>query len=163
MLPKMMSGAILWSAMLLLPGALPAAGQTQPPAKVSPKLEPVAETRLLMEGLAHANFRGLERLLTTKPPDVQTWTFARGQALLISETANLLMLRPPKGQGQPIWFERATDLRNASKQLAATIASQDYEKSKAGLTALAITCNRCHQAFRVPTEIVAFQDKGEKI
>ena len=33
------------------------------------------------------------------------------QALLLAETANLLMLRPPKNQGQPVWFERATDLR----------------------------------------------------
>ena len=99
----------------------------------------------------------------TKPADVQTWTFARGQALLIAETANLLMLRPPKGQGQPVWFDRASELRTASKQLVATIASQDYDKSKAGLIALAVTCNRCHQAFRVSTEIVAFQDKGEKI
>ena len=149
----------LWGALgavfVLTPTAVP-----QQPAKVQPKLEPVAETRLLMEGLAHSNFRGLERLLAEKPGEVKQWTFARGQALLIAETANLLMLRPPKSQGQAVWFDRAMELRTSAKQLANTLAGQDYDKSKAGLVGLATTCNRCHQAFRVQVEIAAFADKG---
>jgi hypothetical protein len=134
-------------------------GDAQSPApgpKVTPKLEPVAETRLLMEGLAHANFRGLERLLIQQPADVQAWTFARGQALLLAETANLLMLRPPKHQGQPIWFERATELRKQATQLALTLSQRDYAASRAGLQQLAGTCNRCHQTFRVDVEIAPF-------
>ena len=149
----------LWCALgagfVLTPAALP-----QQPAKVQPKLEPVAETRLLMEGLAHANFRGLERLLAEKPAEVKAWTFARGQALLIAETGNLLMLRPPKSQGQAVWFDRAMELRTGAQQLAKTLASQDYDKSRAGLVSLAATCNRCHQAFRVQVEIAAFADKA---
>jgi hypothetical protein len=139
---------------------VPVKGQPKAPPKVQPKLEPVAETRLLMEGLAHANFRGIERLLQQKPADAQTWTFARGQALLIAETGNLLMLRPPKSQGQPVWFERATELRASAQQLAKAAGAQDYEQSRAGLISLAATCNRCHQAFRVNVEIAAFADKG---
>ena len=81
------------------PSQTPIAG-----GKITPKLEPVAETKLLMEGLLHANFRGLERILNQKTPDAQGWTFARGQALLIAEGANLLMLRPPKNQGEQAWF-----------------------------------------------------------
>jgi hypothetical protein len=170
----MVSGGVLWTAVVIVlgvprgapaqqpqPGKVVPKPEQLPPGKVMPKLEPIAETRLLMEGLAHANFRGLERLLTSKPPDVQTWTFARGQALLIAETANLLMLRPPKGQGQAPWFDRAMDLRNASKQLAATIATQDYDKSRAGLITLATVCNRCHQTFRVSVDIAVFQEKSE--
>jgi hypothetical protein len=159
MVRKVITGGILWAAVVVLLG-VPRAAQSQPPPKVTPKLEPVAETKLLMEGLAHTNFRGLERLLTQKPADVQTWTFARGQALLIAETANLLMLRPPKGQGQAVWFERSMELRTTAKQLAATVATQDFDKSRAGLLAMATSCNRCHQAFRVKVEIAAFQEKG---
>jgi hypothetical protein len=129
----------------------------QTPAKVQPKLEPIAETKLLMEGLAHANFRGIERLLLQKPAELQNWTFARGQALLIAETANLLMLRPPKSQGQPIWFDRATELRTSAQDLAKLLAAQDYEKSKVGLTQMAGVCNKCHQAFRVPVQVTAFE------
>src|SRR5580704_18105487 len=137
----------LWCALgavfVVTPTAMP-----QQPAKVQPKLEPIAETRLLMEGLAHSNFRGLDRVLTEKPAEVKQWIFARGQALLIAETGNLLMLRPPKSQGQAVWFDRAMELRTGAQQLAKTLVSQDYDKSKAGLIGLAATCNRCHQAFR---------------
>ena len=45
------------AALVLLGGiALTQSGHAQPTAKVIPKLEPIAETKLLMEGLAHANF-----------------------------------------------------------------------------------------------------------
>ena len=68
--------------------------------RIQPKPEPIAETRLLMEGLNLANFRGLERLLTARPASTDAWTFARGQALLIAETGNLLMLRQPRAEGR---------------------------------------------------------------
>ena len=68
--------------------------------KVAPKFQAVAETKLLMEGLAQANYRGLESLLKQKPGDDATWAFARGrERLLIAETGNLLLLRPPRRQG----------------------------------------------------------------
>lgn len=124
--------------------------------KITPKLEPVAETKLLMEGLAHTNFRGLERILTDRPADTQAWVFGRGQALLLAETGNLLMIRPPKNQGQPLWFERATELRKQATQLALTLAKRDYAASRAGLQQVAATCNRCHQTFRIDAEITPF-------
>ena len=140
--------------LVLLSGA---AGHGQTPGtKAVPRMEAVAETKLLMEGLAHANFRGLERLLTDKPADAQAWSFARGQALLLAETANLLMLRPPKNQGQAVWFERAADLRKQAVQLAAKLSQREYPASRAGLRQLAVSCNRCHQTFRVEVEIVPF-------
>jgi hypothetical protein len=132
--------------------------QPAPAPRVLPKLEPVAETRLLMEGMAHPNFRGVERILKEKPADASAWTFARGQALLVAETANLLMLRPPRNQGQPVWFERAADLRKAATALARTASAQDYPKARAAFVELANSCNRCHQAFRVAVEIVPFQE-----
>jgi hypothetical protein len=110
-----------------------------------------------MEGLAQANFRGLERNLAKKPIDEQSWTYARGQALLIAETANLLMLRPPKNQGEAVWFERSMELRANAQQLAAVLAKKDVEAGKVGMQAVANSCNRCHQTFRVSVEIVPFQ------
>ncbi|MCI0638898.1 MAG: cytochrome c [Gemmataceae bacterium] len=130
-----------------------------PQQKIVPKLEPVAETKLLMEGLANANFRGLERQLGQKELTAQNWTFARGQALLVAETANLLMLRPPKKQGEAVWFEHAMDLRTTAAQLALSIGKKDVERSKAGMTAVANSCNRCHQSFRIPVQITPFEDE----
>jgi hypothetical protein len=148
------------------PPRLPRDLQTRPPAKtqggakVEPKLIPIAETRLLMEGLTHPNFRGLERTLKQKPADDKAWVFARGQALLIAETANLLMLRPPRNQGEALWFARAMDLRTAAKQLAETISKRDFEASRSGLIDLAARCNRCHKSFRVNVQISAFDEKA---
>lgn len=141
---------------------LTAAGTAQQPApKLVPKLEPVAETKLLMEGLAHANFKGLERLLRQRPNDAQTWTFARGQALILAETGNLLMLRPPQKEGQTAWFEKATALRSRAASLAQTLSKKDFDRARNELALVADACNRCHQSFRVPVQIEPFAD-GER-
>jgi cytochrome c556 len=134
------------------------AASSRPAAKDGPRLVPVAETKLLMEGLAQANFRGLERLLKEKPADVEAWTFARGQALLIAETGNLLMLRPPRNPAEKIWMDRAGALRGTATNLARLLASRDYEKSRQTLALLANTCNACHQSFKVKTRIVPFAE-----
>lgn len=135
------------------PGPNPGAG------KVLPKLEPYAETRLLMEGLAQANFRGLERILTQQPNEDKAWVFGRGQALLLAETGNLLMLRPPRNDGEPVWFQRASDFRAAAVQLAASMGQRDFQRSRNNLFALANTCNRCHQTFRIPAQIKPFEEQ----
>ena len=137
---------------------MPGLGQNQgQPAKIVPRLEPIADTKLLMEGLTHANFRGLERSLSKNPMDDQTWTFARGQALLLAESANLLMLRPPRNSDEPLWMERSMDLRSQAQQLAKIVGAKELERAKAGMSQVANSCNRCHQTFRVQVEIVPFQ------
>jgi hypothetical protein len=125
-------------------------GQTP---KFSPKLEAVAETKLLMEGINQTNYRGLERLLQQQPADDDTWRFVRGQALLIAEGGNLLMLRPPRSGGQEDWMRRSTELRETAAMLARLAGAHDYERSRAALGDVANACNRCHQTFRVPTRV----------
>jgi hypothetical protein len=134
----------------------PAVPQVAP--RSGPRLEAVAETRLLMEGLAASNFRGLEGHLKTKPADAETWTFVRGQALLIAETGNLLMLRPPRSQGQDAWMGRAAEVRAIATRLARDAAARDYQRCRNDLKDLAAGCNACHQTFRVPTRIVPFAE-----
>jgi hypothetical protein len=144
--------AVLLAAAPAVPQTPSRPGTTRP----APRVEPVAETRLLMDGLTRANFRGLERVLQDvreKPADLEAWTHARGQALLIGETANLLMLRPPHNQGQDTWMERCRDLREAATTLARHAANQDYGRCRADLRDLANTCNRCHQTFRVNVRV----------
>ncbi|MCS6852164.1 MAG: hypothetical protein NZ700_13460 [Gemmataceae bacterium] len=140
----------------LLAVAVAAVSGAQPPAPS--RLEAVAETRLLMEGLNQANFRGLERLLRQRPADPEAWVFIRGQALLIAETGNLLMLRPPRNQGQAVWMERSAELRSVATRLAREAANQDYVRSRAILLELAQSCNRCHQTFRIPVRLTPFTD-----
>lgn len=126
-------------------------------ARPTPKLEPVAETKLIMDGLADPNLRGLGKILRDKPKEAEAWGFARGQALLIGETGNLLMMRPPRTPaGQETWMANAMDLRDSGANLARLLASKDYTKSRAALANVANVCNHCHQAFQVPTRIDPF-------
>jgi hypothetical protein len=153
----LVGGFVVGVLLLAVTPAEPQTGRPAlPSAKPPLKLEPVAETRLLMEGLAQANFSGLERLLKDKPADNEAWTFARGQALLIAETGNLLMLRPPKNPGETAWMDHSRELRDAAMAVAKNTAARDYEGSRNALGDLAVTCNRCHQTFRVQARIVPF-------
>lgn len=161
-----MNNRRLWRGvvLLLLGTALvaPVTGQSPTPKSAPrPKLEPVAETKLLMEGLAQANYRGLDKLLKQPPTDVETWTFARGQALLLAETANLLLLRPPRNAGEAAWLQRSAELRDSSSLLARRLAARDYPRSMTALAAVADSCNRCHQTFRVPVRINPPADRNE--
>lgn len=158
---------IFWLSRVFGLGVLlmaPHAALPQPavPGGPQPRLQPVAETRLLMDGLNRANFRGLDRHLAQKPTEVETWTFIRGQSLLIAETGNLLMLRPPRNQGQDIWLARSADLREAATTLARSAAAQDYTASRKNLVALTNACNACHQTFRVPVTMTPFEERGER-
>jgi hypothetical protein len=125
----------------------------------TPKPEAVAETQLLMEGLNQANFRGLDKLLREKPPSDEAWKFARGQALLIAETGNLLMLRPPRSRGQDAWMDHAAELRDAATALGRATGRRDFERSQNAFRDMAQTCNRCHQTFRVSVRLKPFADE----
>jgi hypothetical protein len=111
-----------------------------------------------MDGLLQANFRGLERNLKQRPADDTGWVYARGQALLIAETGNLLLMRPPRSSGQEVWLEMATDLRDKGTRLARAAAAKDLERCRVGLADLAVSCNRCHQTFGQATKIVPFAE-----
>jgi hypothetical protein len=139
------------------PSALPTRPTTITTA--TPRLEAVAETRLLMDGLARSNVRGLEKLLKDKELSDEAWTFARGQALLIAEMGNLLLLRPPRNEGQAVWQQRAMDLRSAATNVAHRAAARDHAGTRVALVQLAVVCNRCHQSFRVPTRIEPFAEE----
>lgn len=149
-----LGGTVLCLGMLAVAGT----GNTQPPGR--PTMEPVAETSLLMQGLAKSNFRGLERNLGKKPADAETWTFMRGQALLLAETGNLLMLRPPRNDGQGEWMDRATEFRASATRLARLAGNRNYEGTRNALAEVAATCNRCHKQFRVAERIRAFENES---
>jgi cytochrome c556 len=120
---------------------------------VTPRFEVVAETKLLMEGLMMPNYEGLEKILKDKPAEAEAWTFARGQALLIAETGNLLLLRPPRNQGRDAWMQKAMDMRLAATVMAGSAGNKDLEASRKALKELGTACNKCHQTFRVPVRV----------
>jgi hypothetical protein len=131
--------------------------QPQPAKKAPPKLEPVAETKLLMEGIADPNTKALGKLFAARPKDAEAWAFARGQALLLAETGNLLLMRPPKTKGgEESWQAHAAELRESATALARSAAAKDYVQCRTALAGVANACNRCHQTFRVGLRVDPF-------
>jgi cytochrome c556 len=131
--------------------------QPQPAKKPAPRPEPVAETKLLMEGLAEPNTRALGKLLAAKPKDAEAWGFARGQALLLAEAGNLLLMRPPKTKGgEDSWLTHAGELRDSATNLARAAAAKDYLQARTALAGVGNACNRCHQTFRVGVRVDPF-------
>lgn len=160
-------GLVLLPALLLTtPGSAqkttPKTKVVRPAEKFVPKFEALAETRLLMEGLSHSNYRSLHRLLKTKPTDVDTWVFARGQALIVAETGNLLLLRPPRNTGRDTWMKLAMAMRTQAGNVARNAAAKDYTRTKASLKSLTASCNKCHQTFRVAARVSPNDDMDEK-
>jgi hypothetical protein len=131
--------------------------------RTQPKLEPIAQTRVLMVGINAPYFQGLDQILREKPANDDAWGAVSAQALLIAENGNLLLLRPPKGADEPTtdkWNQRAVDLRTAATQLAQDAEDEDYQRCRTALINLAKTCNRCHEAFKVQTRIAAFAERA---
>jgi len=126
------------------------------PPKHAPKLLPVADSKLLMEGMTNANFLGLEKILKNGEIDDESWAFARGQSMLIAESGNLLMLRPPNNPTQDAWMKAAEEMRDSASQLAKIVGERDIERSRAALVELSQKCNACHESFRVKTRVKAF-------
>jgi hypothetical protein len=153
-------GAMLASLLFVAPQG--EAQTSSPPPKFVPKFEVIAETRLLMEGLAHSNYQSLHRLLKTKPADLDTWVFARGQAILVAETGNLLLLRPPRNSGRDTWMKLAMDMRAQATQLARSIAARDHAGAKAELSRLTTRCNACHTTFKVPARVAPPREVGDR-
>ncbi len=143
----------LLSIGLLLPRLL-GSQATAPVAR--PQLQAKAETKLLMEALAQPNFRALGEQLGQSPTELEAWKFARGQALLLAELGNLLLLRPPRNQGEADWLKQAVDLRECATELARRLAAQDYVQSRAALAQVANSCNRCHRTFRIAVQVTPF-------
>ena len=153
------AAAVLALALVSLP--TPGSAQRAATTTFTPRFEAVAETRLLMEGMVHSNFRSLDKLLKNKPADRETWVFARGQAILVAESGNLLLLRPPKGTGRDPWMKLAMEMRTQAVTLARAAAAKDHAKSVQGLADLKASCIRCHQTFRVDVKLDPVKVPGE--
>src|SRR5262249_12409071 len=121
---RVIGGSIVLVCGYMVMRSLTSAAEPPPNPRVLPRPEKVAETRLLMDALNQANFQGLERLLHEKPATIDAWIFARGQALLIAECGNLLMIRPPT-VGRAVWLDRCADLRTAATRVARAAADRD--------------------------------------
>jgi hypothetical protein len=130
---------------------------TAPPRaqmRTVPRPEPVADIRLLMLGINLPNYQGIAQRLEQQRQDAESWNILFGQALLIAENGNLLMLRSPPGNGrEDTWLDRAAELRSTAVRVARAASDHDGARTRDEFKQLTNVCNRCHQTFRVDVKI----------
>ena len=145
------------SCLCVLAGTV--ASQQTKKTDAAPRLEAIADTKLLMVGLAKSNMDGLGKTLKDRPADAEAWGYVRGQGLLIAETGNLLLMRPPKTrQAQDSWMIFSVSLREAGVKVAKAAAAKDYPAARAAVASMSNVCNHCHEAFRVTERVVPLDD-----
>ena len=84
---------------------------------------------------------------TDPPTDTKGWTAARGQALVLAESANLLMVGS-RVRDTNNWMKMSRALVDAAA-LAATAAEKKEPKAlEAATDAITVACMNCHQPYR---------------
>ena len=63
--------------------------------------------------------------------DLHYTTTPRGQALLLAETGNLLLLRPPKTQGRDTWWRETTATISARFTIVSRMRARCFRTSSA--------------------------------
>jgi len=84
---------------------------------------------------------------TRTPKDGDGWTALEGQALMVAEAANLLML-PGRARDQQQWIADATLMREAGAAAFKAAKTRKVEEVAAISDQLYESCITCHQHYR---------------
>jgi hypothetical protein len=117
--------------------------QRQPAAGVR-TLANVREVHdLLMSPASDAVFNAA----TDPPADAKGWTAARGQALVLAESANLLMVGA-RVRDHNNWMKMSRALVDAAALAAAAAERKDVKALEAATDSITVACMNCHQPYR---------------
>jgi hypothetical protein len=130
------------TALLAAAGAALVQGPTAP----SP-LRHVGTTSELMVTVIKPASDALFYIETRTPADGDGWTALEGQALMVAEAANLLML-PGRARDQHQWIADATLMRDAGAAAFKAAKTRKVEEVAAVSDQLYESCISCHQHYR---------------
>ena len=138
------------SAIVLLAGAalaqaLPA--QQQPVPDSLPGAQPVGTMSELMVHLIYPTSDAIFYILTRTPTTTAEWGALEGQALMLAESANLLMM-PTRARGREQWMMDARLLLDVGEAALRLAQDRDVEGLSALNDQLYQSCVTCHQHFR---------------
>jgi hypothetical protein len=137
------------SAMVLLAGvafaqALPAQ-QPVPDSGGGP--QPVGTMSELMVHLIYPTSDAIFYILTRTPTSTAEWGALEGQALMLAESANLLMM-PSRARGGEQWIKDARLLLDVGEAALRAAQDRDVEALSELNEQLYRSCITCHQHFR---------------
>ena len=138
------------SAMVLLAGALLAQAlpaQQQPVPDSVRGAQPVGTMSELMVHLIYPTSNAIFYILTRTPTSEAEWGTLEGQALMVAESANLLMM-PSRARGREGWIADARLLLDAGEAALKAAQDRDVEALSELNEQLYQSCITCHQHFR---------------
>ena len=89
-------------------------------------------------------YERLRQGLKQEPADRSAWRVATSDALILSESANLLIAPSSKGKSES-WMKQAVAVRQSGSRLYQAAQKREYEESLDHYDALIDNCNACHQ------------------
>lgn len=114
-----------------------------PPAEVKPVEEDMHE---FMEYVFQPPYKRLRASLSEAPADKKAWKSIKSDALILAESANLLLARQPTRDSQD-WVAHATAVRIAGTDFYQSAKKQDYRAARATFAMMLTKCNGCHEQF----------------
>jgi hypothetical protein len=131
------------TAMLFAAAMLGASQAAQSPAPI----RPVGTTSELMVTILRPASDAIFYVETRQPKDGDEWTRLEGQALMVAETANLMML-PGRARDDARWAADAALMRDAGAAAFKAAKSRSVEAVAALNDQLYKSCTTCHEHFR---------------
>ena len=137
------------SAMVLIAGAtLAQALPAQQPAPDSDDgTRPIGTMSELMVHLIYPTSDAIFYILTRTPTTTAEWSTLEGQALMLAESANLLMM-PSRARGRDQWIEDAKLMLDVGEAALKAAQERDVEALEALNDPLYMSCVTCHEHYR---------------
>lgn len=123
-----------------------ALAQAPAPADRQP-IRPVGTTSELMVTVIRPASDAIFYIETRTPKDGDAWTVLEGQALMVAEAANLLML-PGRARDDTQWMADAALMREAGAAAFKAAKTRKVEALAAVNDQLYESCTTCHRHYR---------------
>ena len=127
------------ASVVFVPGLLTVAAQ-QP-------ITSVASVRQLHDAMIKPSSDALFNVAIEAPGGDEAWIVVRSAAVILTESGNLLMLRPP-AKDRGLWMKRSRSLVDAGAMALKAADARDAEALNKASDRTVIVCESCHVIFR---------------
>jgi hypothetical protein len=132
--------------LLLLLGASSVAAQSTEPPAVDARPEPVATMSELMVHMIYPASDAIFYITTREPSTSEEWAEIQMKALVVAESANLLLL--PENVRPGSWMRDALLMRDAGRAAFEAAKARDLEALAEVNDPLYRSCVACHRSYR---------------
>lgn len=99
-----------------------------------------------MEYVFQPTYKRLKVTMATKPENNSGWKAMKSDALILTESCNLLFPRTPDENGAD-WKKHSVASRTNGAELYKAARAKDFDKATGAYKAMLESCNACHRQF----------------